>query len=97
MVALGDAARDLEVDALVVERLPRDQVADERLPLRVGVRIGEADAVEAALQAREMLRQPERLAAVHGHQLVDAVAVDEAAVEHRDLRVARCGRNSPFR
>ena len=87
MVALGHAARDLEVDALVVERLPRDEVADDRLPLRVGVRIREADAVEAALQARQVMRQAERLAAVDGHELVHAVAVDEAAVEHRDVRV----------
>ena len=54
---------------------------------RVGVRIGEPDAVEAVLQAREVLRQPERLAPVDGDELVDAVAVDEAAVEHGDLRV----------
>ena len=57
VVALRDAARDLEVDALVVERLPRDELADDRRPLRLGVRIGEADAVEAVLQPREVLRQ----------------------------------------
>ncbi len=48
VVALGHAARHLQVDALMVEGLPRDQLADERLPLRVGVRVRQADAVEAA-------------------------------------------------
>ena len=56
VVALGRAASDLQVDALIIEGLPCDQVVNDRLPLRVAVRIGEPDSVEAALQARQMLR-----------------------------------------
>ena len=63
VVALRHAARHLEIDALVGERLARDELADQRVPLRVGVRIGEADAVEAALQPREVVRHAERLPA----------------------------------
>src|SRR4029079_17094361 len=44
--------------------------------------------LEAVRKPREMLRHPERLAGVHRHHFVDAVAVDEGAVEHGDLRVA---------
>ena len=60
VVALRHAARHLEVDALVVERLLRDQLRDDRRPFGGRMRIGEADAVEAALQAGKMLRQAER-------------------------------------
>jgi hypothetical protein len=87
MVALGDPARHLQIDALVVEGLPRDKLADDRGPLGVGVRIGEPDAVETVLQSREVLREPECLPPVHRDELVHAVAVDEAAVENGDLRV----------
>lgn len=71
------------------ERLARGQVADDPFPFGVGVRVGEPDAVEAARKAREMMRQSERLAGVHGDELVHPVAVDEAAVEHGHLRLHR--------
>mgnify|MGYP003694379249 CR=1 FL=1 len=64
MITLRHAARNLEIDALVVERLARDDFADDRRPFGVRVRIREADAVEAVLEAREMLRQAERLPAI---------------------------------
>ena len=89
VVALRHAARHLEIDALVRERLAADELAHQRLPLRVRVRIGEADAVEAALQPREVMRQAERLAGVDGNQFVDAVAEDEAAVQHGHFRFAQ--------
>ena len=50
------------------------------------MRVGETDAVEAVLQPREVLRQPERPSLVHGNELVDAVAEDEPAIEDGDLR-----------
>ena len=87
VIALGHAARHLQVDALIGERLARDQLADDRRPFRRRMRVRQADAVEAALQAREVLRHPERCALIDRDQLVDAVAVDEAAVQHRNLRV----------
>src|SRR5207248_3951872 len=87
VVALRHAARHLKIDALVVERLPGNQLRDDRAPFGRRVRVGKADAVEAALQSREMLRQTERPAAVHRNELVDAVAVDETAIEDGNLRV----------
>src|SRR5262249_25502495 len=60
---------------------------NDLLPLRIRMRVRHPDAVEASLQAREMMREAERLAAIHRNELVHAVAVDEAAVEHRDVRL----------
>ena len=83
----GDPARDLDVDRLVGKILQLDQLQDAFAPPGHVVRVGQADAVEAALQAAQVLVEPERLFRVHRHQFVDAVAEDEAAVEHRNLRV----------
>jgi hypothetical protein len=87
VVALRHTARQLQIDALVVVWLARDQFRDDRRPFARGVRVRETDPVEAALQAGEMLRQAERLAAIDGDEFVDAVAEDESAVEHGNLRV----------
>jgi hypothetical protein len=46
---------------------------------------------ERARQARHVLLEAEGLAEVDGHVFVDAVAEDEAAVEHADLGVAQGG------
>ncbi|MNC97953.1 hypothetical protein D3C83_157800 [compost metagenome] len=56
---------------------------DDFAPLGARIRIADARSGEAALQARQMLVQPERHARIHRHQLVDAIAEDEAAIEHR--------------
>ena len=85
MVALRDAARDLEVHALVFKRLARDQAGDEAAPLLARVGVADADRAEAALQPIEMLFESEGHLGIHRHHFVDAVAEDEAAVEHRHL------------
>src|SRR5687767_3762298 len=87
MVALGDAARDLEVHALVVERLRVDQLVDMGAPLGARVRVADLRLAEAALQTRQVLVEAERHARIDRHQLVDPVAEDEPAVEHRDARL----------
>jgi len=87
VIALCHASGHLEVDALLVEGLARDQFGDDRAPLGLRMRIDQTDAVEAALEAREVLRQSERLAMIDRDDLVDTVAVDEAAVEHGHLGV----------
>src|SRR6185369_11439481 len=87
MVALGDAARHLEVHALVLERLRVDDAVDELRPLLARMRVAYAHLAEAALEAREVLVEPERHARVHRHHFVDAIAEDEPAVEHRDRRL----------
>jgi hypothetical protein len=89
VVALRHAARHLEVNALVLERLRIDQRVNMRAPLRARVRVANLGLAEAALEACEVLVEPERHARVHRHQLVHAVAEDEAAVEHRDVRLVR--------
>ena len=75
---------------LVGERLPRDQLADEPLPIASSV-CGLASRMPSRLRCSRARCCGRRngCAVVDRHQLVHAVAVDEAAVEHGDLRVAR--------
>src|SRR4051794_4713292 len=85
VVALGDAARHLEVDALVLEWLALDQAGDDAAPLLARVRVADADGAEAALEAVQMLFQPGGHLGVDRDYLVHPVAEDESAVEHRHL------------
>src|SRR5438105_306651 len=85
VVALRYAARHLEVHRLVLERLALDESTDVAAPLLAGVWIADADGGEAALEACEVLLQPEGHLRIHWHDLVDTVAENEAAVEDRDL------------
>jgi hypothetical protein len=96
VVALRDPARDLEIHALVLERLGIDQPIDDFAPLRARIGVADPGFGEAALQPREVLVEPEGHARVHRHELVDPVAEDEAAVEDRDFRLFE-RRNLPFR
>ncbi len=50
----------------------------------------ESDAVEAALQSGQVLRETIGLAPIDGNDFVDPIAVNEAPVEHRDLGVLGC-------
>jgi hypothetical protein len=86
VVAPGDATRHLEVDALVVVGLRVDQLIDDLAPALARIWIADLHLAETALQAGEVLVEAESDARVHRHELVDAVAEDEAAVEHRHLR-----------
>ncbi len=87
MVPPGHTARHLEVHCLVVESLRVDHPEDEIAPLRPRVRIADGSFGQAALEARKVLVEPERNPRVNGNDLVHAVAEDEAAIQHRDLRV----------
>jgi hypothetical protein len=87
MVTLGNAASHLKIHSLIVERSARDKLADDRFPFGIGMRIPHSDAIEAALQASEMLSQAIGLSLVDGDQFIYAVAIDEAAIEHGDFRV----------
>ena len=89
MVTLGNAASHLKIQALILEGSTRDKLADDRFPFGVGVRVHQSDAVEAALQASEMLSQAIRLSVVDGDQFIYAVAIDEAAIEYGNFRVLK--------
>src|SRR5260370_39263927 len=66
---------------------------DERTPAVVVERVVDADLRETARKPREMLREAKRreavFARVERHDLIDAVAEDEAAVEHRYARLGQ--------
>src|ERR1700681_2121271 len=87
MVTLGNAASHLKVHSLIVERSARDKLADDRFPFGIGMGVHHPDAVEAALQTSEMLSQAIGLSVIDGNQFIDAVAIDEPAIEHGNLRV----------
>ena len=80
MVALCHAARDVQVDVLVLRLVALDEFAHAFFPFIVRVRVGDAYAIKAALQAHQVLVQPERAARVHRDDFVDAVAENEPAV-----------------
>src|ERR1700681_4622976 len=87
MVTLGNAASHLKIQSLIVERSARDKLANDRFPFGIGMRVHHSDAVEAALQTSEMLSQAIGLSVVDGDQFIYAVAIDEAAIEHRNFCV----------
>ena len=88
MIALRDAARDLEIDALVRPGLTLHEIRHQTLPTlpRCG---GSAMRIASRLccsRARCSGRRNGTRRIDRDH-LVDAVAEDEAAVEHRDPRL----------
>src|SRR5260370_7387276 len=82
MVTLGNAASHLKIQSLIVEGSTRDKLADDRFPFRVGVRVHQSDAVEAALQASEMLSQAIGLPVVDGDHFIYAVAINEPPIDY---------------
>ncbi len=97
MISLRHAARDLHVHQLAWPQVAFDHFRGQIEPLFHLQRIVDANRVEAALQACEVCMRTKRCAdavdGIDGNHLVDAVAEDEAAIEHRYLRV---GERSPF-
>ncbi|MCY1230805.1 hypothetical protein D9M72_432330 [compost metagenome] len=94
MRALGDAARHLDVDQLVRQAVGLDHLADQLQPLPGAVRIGNPDALQAAVQAGQMLVPAEWLAVVVRDDFVDAIAKDEAAIEDGDAGFGEGGQGA---
>ncbi|MCY1219966.1 hypothetical protein D3C81_1298690 [compost metagenome] len=90
----GYAARHLDIDHLVRHPVGTDHFVDQCLPLRGAVRVGNPDRLQAAVQARKMLRTAERLAAVVRDDLIDAIAKDKAAVEDRNAGFGQRGQGT---
>src|SRR5262245_7762943 len=86
MVASRDTAGQLDVHRLPWPRVTLDRFVEQIEPLVDRPRIGEPDAVTAALQAREVFARSKRRAQsidrVDRNQLVDTVTEDESTVEH---------------
>ncbi|MNL30271.1 hypothetical protein D3C87_1519980 [compost metagenome] len=87
MVALGHAARDLQVHDAGVQRGARQQLLDQIDPARAIQRRRDTQGGQAAIQAVQVLRHAECLALVHGNDFVDAVAKNKTAVQDRDFRL----------
>jgi hypothetical protein len=95
VVAHRHAARDLQVHQLVgllrllahVLRVGEHQLVDQLAPGAAFHRVRDAQFAQAAVQPVHVLFEAERAAFVAGHHFVDAVAEDEAAVQHAHLGV----------
>ncbi len=100
MVARRHAARDLDVDQLILRaavlRQRLHQMAATLEPVLAIVRVGDAQLAQSALQPRHVFVEAEQPLPIDRHHFIDAVAEDEAAVEHDDLGIAHAA-YSPFR
>ena len=72
-------------DAIGRDGVPLDERIEQLRPPGVVVRVRDPDRPQAVGEPGEVLGQTEETAAVDGHDLVDTIAEDEAAVEHRDF------------
>jgi len=89
VAAVLGAARYLQIDIDVTATVRGDQLPDNAAPLLGAVRIADAQFAQAMRQARQIRRQPPRLAGSYRNDLVDAVAEQKAAIERRDARLAQ--------
>src|SRR5690606_7154761 len=89
VIPLGHAARNLEIDDTVAQPRARNKITHQRLPAcPVDIDL-DAYGRQAALQAPQVAIHPERLAAVRGHHLINAIAVYKATVKYRNPRIAQ--------
>ena len=86
-VAVGSAARDLDIDHPLVDRVPRDELPVHRLDARVVERRRHPELAERAMQPREVPGEVDEPPAEHARHLVDRVGEQEPAVEDADLRL----------
>ncbi len=84
MFAFCDAAGHLQVNELVLPRMPADQLIDQVRPFVIGIWIGDTDSLQTALQAGQVIGPAKRLAGISRHHFVNTIAKDEAAIQHRD-------------
>src|SRR5918994_5455640 len=80
------AACYLPVHVLITAAIAGDQGMDHLAPLVAPERILHADLAEAARHAIAMGAEPKRTAIVNGHHFIDAIAIEEAAIEGRNAR-----------
>ena len=89
MVAQCHAARNLNVDQLIVRGLRAHEFTHQRQPTLAGVRIGDTQLGQAALQACHVLIKAKQTATINRDHFVHTIAEDESSIEHRHLRIAK--------
>ncbi|OIQ65284.1 hypothetical protein GALL_531600 [mine drainage metagenome] len=89
VIAPGDASRHLDVDALIVRRVARDEFADQAQPVAFAARIGHPDGTQAARQACQMCIGAKHTTAIHRNDLVDSIAKNEAPIQYRHLALQK--------
>ena len=84
MVTLGHAPGDVHVDDLVGPlRVASHQFVDQLRPAGIIHGVGDADLGQTALEALEVVGQPEGAALIDRHHFIDAVPEDETPVQDR--------------
>ena len=78
------AARDLQVNRLVVPRGFGDQLFNDRLPASDIQRVRQLDAGQCGGQSRQVFVDAEGAPRVDRNQLINPVAVEKPPVERRD-------------
>src|SRR5690606_15281891 len=86
-IAVGDAARQLEIDHALIDAIARHDLAMGRKQRVLVERHGHAELAGRAMEPRRMAGIVDQLAVEHAGHFVDTVGHEEAAVEHGDLGV----------
>jgi hypothetical protein len=99
MVALGNAARHLQVDVLVgVVRccIMAQQFAQYLVPLWVRERVADAHSGQAVIKARQVFRKTEQFSAIGRDYFVYTVTEDKPR-SSTGTQACSSGKNLPFR
>lgn len=97
LIALGiRTARDLDIDRLILEIRPGDEVQDDVLPFRRTVRVGQTNPVERGLEAAQVFIEAERSARIDRNDLVTAVTEQEPR-SSGDIFASASGKYWPLR
>src|SRR5690242_3579764 len=86
MIALGNAPGYLEVKGLVIAFISGNDPFHQAPPFVIGMRILQADAIQAVLQALQMIGQAKRLARINRNDFVHAIAKNEASIQYGNSR-----------
>jgi predicted RNA methylase len=86
MIALGNAPGHVQVKGLIIAFISGNDPFHQTPPFGIRMWILQADAVQAVLQALQMIGQTKRLARVNRNDFIHAIAKNEAPVQHGNAR-----------
>src|SRR5699024_5769736 len=82
-------ARHLNVDHAILEARAMDEVFDDVFPVGTLHVDRNANGCQTALETGHVLRHPKWPTRIGWHHIVDAVAKNEPAIEHRHLGIGQ--------
>lgn len=87
MIARRHATGDLQVNGRIAAAVAAEQFGEDFRPALGRVRVDDARLGQAALQARDVRVKAQVMPTVGGDYLVNAIAVDEAAIQRVHARL----------